>query len=98
MNDPSALCRVVYAGTDRQPRSRVFGRIGLYESERAWRQRLAQEMEDACQEMARRGLYLVAVVPTLSSTTWQGSWTEGAWLYFASAKAHPSPAVRGRPE
>jgi hypothetical protein len=47
-------------------------------------------MEDACQEMARRGLRLTSVVPTLSSSAFQGSWTEGAWLYFGGSD---SPAV-----
>jgi hypothetical protein len=62
----------------------------LNESERAWRQRLAEEMEGACQEMERRGLRLVRVVPHMSSTSFQGSWTEGAWLFFAA-----EPAPRG---
>jgi hypothetical protein len=68
----------------------VLGIFGIYEPEREWRQRLAQEMEDACQEMARRGLRLTSVVPTLSSGAFQGSWTEGAWLYFGGSD---SPAV-----
>jgi len=76
--------RVVYIGTGRAMRKNPLGRIGLYESERDWRKRLAREMEDACQEMARRGLRLTQVVPILSTATWKGSWTEGAWLFFAS--------------
>ena len=102
MNDqnisPATSARVVYVGTGRRQRAGVFRHIGIYESERTWRQRLAHEMDDACREMARHGLCLVAVVPTLSTATWQGSWTEGAWLYFATAPAQPLPVFRGRPE
>ena len=93
--DDAATCRVIYVGTGRQPRPRFLGRVGLYESERAWRRRLAQEMEDACQEMARRGLRLTQAVPILSSASLQGSWTEGVWLCFgrADAPAGRSPAA-----
>ena len=85
MNDTTATYRVIYIGTGRQPRPRLLGRVGLYEPERAWRRRLAQEMEEACQEMARRGMRLIQVVPALSTATWQGSWTEGVWLSFGPA-------------
>ena len=90
-NAPSSY-RVIYVGTGRRSRGQILGRVGMYESERAWRQRLAQEMEEVCQEMARRGLRLVQAVPTLSSASFQGSWTEGSWLYFGSADLHPSAA------
>ena len=93
MSGATTSYRVIYVGTGRRPRGRVLGRVGLYESERAWRQRLAQEMEEACQEMARRGLRLIQVVPILSSASVQGGWTEGVWLYFASAELRsPEPA------
>jgi len=79
----SANARVVYIGTGRQLRSGFFGRIGLDEDERIWRQRLAQEMEEAMQEMGRRGLCLQKVVPVLRTAGMTGSWTEGAWLFFS---------------
>lgn len=91
MNDATATYRVVCIGSGRQPRPRLLGRMGLYEAERTWRRRLAQEMEAACQEMARRGLRLVQVVPLLSTATWQGTWTEGAWLYFGPASPGSTP-------
>ncbi len=94
MKETAATYRVVYIGTGRQPRTRFLGRIGRYESERAWRQRLAGEMEDACQEMARRGLRLIQVVPILSTATWKGSWTEGAWLFFGSPNTTGAPSER----
>ena len=87
MSDTTSESRVVYAGTGRRVRTRLLGIFGIYEPEREWRQRLAQEMEDACQEMARRGLRLTAVVPVLSSSSFQGSWTEGAWLCFGTAES-----------
>ncbi len=77
--------RVVYVGTGRQRGDRWLGIVPRYEPERDWRHRLAQEMEDAAQEMARRGLRLINVVPVQSSVSMQGGWTEGAWLYFESA-------------
>jgi hypothetical protein len=85
MAEASASYRVVYVGTGRQPRRRFLGSLSVFEPERDWRQRLAQEMEAACQEMARRGLRLVDVVPALSAESMKGSWTEGVWLYFESA-------------
>ncbi len=94
MHDERLNCRVVYVGTGRRPRSGFLGLIGAYEAERDWRQRLAKEMEDASQEMARRGLRLTQVVPVLSSSTWNwnGSWTEGVWMHFESAAAGMSTA------
>jgi hypothetical protein len=89
MTDERLNYRVVYIGTGRQPKKGGLRWLGGYEPERDWRIRLAQEMEDACQEMARRGLRLAKVVPALSSSTWNwnGSWTEGVWLYFESDRA-----------
>jgi hypothetical protein len=84
MTDERLNYRVVYVGTGRQRTRRLLGVIPVYEPEREWRQRVAQEMEDACQEMARRGLRLIQVVPVLSSVSLQGGWTEGAWLCFES--------------
>jgi hypothetical protein len=81
----NAESRVVYIGTGRGARKNAWGRIGFSEPEADWRRRLAQEMEEACQEMARRGLRLTQVVPVLSSASGQGSWTEGAWLFFSDA-------------
>ena len=78
--------RVIYVGSSRQRTGRWFGMFPRYEPEHEWRQRLATEMENACEEMSRRGLHLVQVVPVLSSVSMQGAWTEGAWLYFASAR------------
>ena len=74
--------RVIYIGSERRLKRRWLGWLGMYEPEREWRQRLAQEMESACQEMSRRGLQLVGVIPVLSAQSMKGSWTEGAWLYF----------------
>lgn len=85
MTTAMGLDRVVYVGTGRRRGRWVFN-----EPERAWRQRLAQEMEEVCQEMARRGLHLTRVVPILSSTGLQGAWTEGAWLFF-TAESSPPP-------
>jgi len=97
MNDERLNSRVIYVGTGRQPRPGILGLIGAYEPERDWRHRLAQEMEDASQEMARRGLRLMEVVPVLSSSTWNwnGSWTEGVWLYFESAEGDRVDLHRG---
>jgi hypothetical protein len=78
--------RVIYVGNSRQRTGRWFGVFPRYEPEHEWRQRLATEMEATCAEMSRRGLHLVHVVPVLSSVSMQGAWTEGAWLYFASAR------------
>jgi hypothetical protein len=78
--------RVIYVGSSRQRTGRWFGMFPRYEPEHEWRQRLATEMDAACQEMSRRGLSLVQVVPVLSSVSMQGAWTEGAWLYFTSAR------------
>ena len=77
-SETQAVDRVVWVGTRRQRR-------GLrQESERSWRERLAQEMNKACDEMTGQGLRLVSIVPVESSTGFQGGWTEGAWLHFAS--------------
>ena len=80
--DGNTSARVVYVGTGRQRRSGWLGRIGLFEPERIWRQRLANEMEAACQEMERSGLSLLQAVPVLSAESFKGSWTEGVWLHF----------------
>src|SRR5690349_5884719 len=58
--------RVIYVGSSRQRTGRWFGMFPRYEPEHEWRQRLATEMDAACQEMSRRGLSLVQVVPVLS--------------------------------
>ena len=71
--------RVIWVGTGRRGHFRR-------ESDRAWRERLAQEMNDACDAMASQGLRLVGIVPVQSSAPFQGGWTDGAWLQFASAQ------------
>ncbi len=77
--------RVVYIGGGRESRKNALGKVGFSEPETEWRKRQAQALEEACQEMARRGLRLTQVVPVLSSVSGQGSWTEGAWLFFDNA-------------
>ncbi len=78
-NDAPSSCRVVFVGTGRRSR----GLIGR-ENERTWRQRLATEMEEVCNEMLQQSLRLNHVVPVNSSRELHGGWTEGAWLYFAT--------------
>jgi hypothetical protein len=90
MIDTTTHSRVIYVGTARQRRVDGWRWLGLFEPERVWRQRLAQEMEDACQEMARRGLRLNQVVPVVSAESLKGTWTEGAWLYFGCAEHAPA--------
>ena len=87
MTESSATDRVIYIGAGRRLKRRWFGRPGLAGPECEWRQCLAQEMEDACQEMSRRGLRLVQIVPVISAGAMRGSWTEGAWLYFSQPLA-----------
>ena len=57
--------RVIWVGTGR--RARRFAT----ETERAWRERLAQEMNEARDEMASRGLRLTDIVPVHSSSVLQ---------------------------
>ena len=57
------------------------------ENEHRRRERLTKEQEDLCANRSQEGLRLVNVVPVLSSGSFQGSWTEGVWLYFADADA-----------
>ena len=86
-----AIYRVVYVGTGRRFSFRRFlETLKGHEQERTWRQRLAQEQEDACAEMSQQGLRLINVVPVLSSADLRGGWTEGVWLYFAGADTVPS--------
>ena len=66
----------------------VLGRMTGQESDADWRRRLAAEMEDACQAMARRGHRLLQVVPVLNTANDKGSWTEGAWLVFGPGEPH----------
>ena len=87
-NDSAADCRVVYVGTGRRRTTRfILPFLGTFEDERAWRQRLAAEMEEVCRDMLRQGLHLTHVVPVKSSRDLAGGWTEGAWLYFATRQA-----------
>ena len=90
MTDDRLNYRVIYVGAGRQRTRRLLGFIPVYEPEPEWRQRLASEMEDVSQEMARRGMRLSQVVPILSSVSLQGVWTEGAWLYFESTRERGS--------
>ena len=83
-NEVQTDSRVVYVGTGRRPRFKIFSFLVSYEKERTWRQRLAIEMEDVCREMTAQGLHLTHVVPVTSSRELSGGWTEGAWLYFAT--------------
>ena len=88
-NAAQTMDRVIWVGTGRQSRRGIrrfwFG-DDAKEPERDWRERLAGEMNDACDEMAGQGLRLASIVPVLSSTGLQGGWTEGAWLHFARAE------------
>ena len=68
--------RVIWVGTGRRGRFR-------HEAERGWRERLAHEMNEACDEMASQGLRFASIVPVTSSSDFRGGWTEGAWLHFA---------------
>ena len=83
--------RVIYVGRPRQMTSRREWPVMRWdhEDETAWGQRLAGDMEKACQEMARRGLRLFSVVPVQTSSppvslSGRGSWNEGVWLYFVN--------------
>ena len=85
-NDVPPGDRVIWVG-GRRSRSILFGRghIGA-ESDGEWRERLAQEMTQACGEMANEGLRLGSIVPVQQSLPFWGGWTEGAWLHFARAE------------
>ena len=81
--------RVIWIGTGRKSRGglrRFFSGNQGNESERDWRERLAEEMNEACDEMASQGLRLASIVPVESSSDLRGGWTEGAWLHFARAE------------
>ncbi len=80
-NDAQPGDRVIWVGGRRNRDG--FLRF-LAESEQHWRERLAQEMNEACDEMASQGLRLASIVPVASSREFTGSWTEGAWLHFAT--------------
>jgi hypothetical protein len=99
MNDSSSSDRVVYLGTSRRQKRRWFGWLRSPEPDGEWRQQLALEMEAACQEMSRRGLRLVQIVPVMSAASLRGSWTAGVWLSFTQAAPNPpsgSPLQGGR--
>jgi len=81
-DDSQPQCRVVYVGSSRKLKSK-FAFIPTYVDERSWRQELATEMEEVCQDMQQKGLHLTHVVPVSSSRDLAGGWTEGAWLYFS---------------
>lgn len=87
MTEPSASDRVIYLGAERRRKRRWFDWFGLSEPDPDWRRRQAQEIEDACQEMSRRGLRLVQIVPVLTAGNLRGSRTEGAWLFFSQPAA-----------
>ena len=76
---PPANVQVRYVGSGRRTKWWWTAR----EDERVWRQRLAEEQEGVCADMSQQGLRLVNTVPVLSSSGFQGGWTEGVWLYFA---------------
>jgi hypothetical protein len=79
--------RVIYIGAESQPHKGFWGRMIGRESNSGWRRQLAAEMEDACQEMTRRGHRLLQVVPVLNTAYEKGGWTEGAWLFFGPAES-----------
>lgn len=87
MTAPEAqpMDRVIWIGTGRKSRGGRLRRFSKSEPEREWRERLAQEMNEACDEMASQGLRLASIVPVESSVELQGGWTEGAWLHFTRA-------------
>ena len=82
--DSQPQSRVVYVGSSRKVKFR-FAFLASYVDERSWRQELAKEMEEACQEMLQQGLHLTHVVPVNTSRDLAGGWTEGAWLYFGTS-------------
>ena len=90
MNDSSTSDRVVYLGSGRRLQRRWFGWQRSCEPDSEWQQQLAQEMEAAGQEMSRRGLRLVQIVPVMSAAGLRGSSTEGVWLYFTQSTPHES--------
>ena len=78
--------RVIWVGGRRGWR-RFFGVNFGEEAHGTWRERLAQEMNEACDEMASQGLRLAGIVPVqTSNSTRFGGWTEGAWLHFTRAE------------
>ena len=81
-----SIDRVIWVGTGRRGWRRFFGVNIGNEPNRDWRERLAQEMNEACDEMASHGLRLAGIVPVQSSREFQGGWTEGAWLHFTRAE------------
>lgn len=80
--ESQSKCRVIYVGSSRKLKFK-FLFLTSYEDERSWREQLAAEMEEVCQDMLQQGLNLTHVVPVKSSRDLAGGWTEGAWLYFA---------------
>ncbi len=74
--------RVIWVG-GRRTRGGFLGFL-RDEPERDWRERLTQEMNEACDEMAGHGLRLASIVPVARSRELTGGWTEGAWLHFAT--------------
>ena len=88
-DDARPIDRVIWVGTGRQSRGGFLGFL-RDEPARDWRERLAQEMNAACDEMASQGLRLASVVPVASSREFHGGWTEGAWLHFTRAEQDAS--------
>ena len=78
--------RVIWVGTGRREWRRFFGVNVGDEAHGTWRERLAQEMNEACDEMASQGLRLAGIVPVQRSAALAGGWTEGAWLHFTRAE------------
>ena len=81
--EAQTMDRVIWV---RMGRRRGVRRFLKAEPERDWGERLAEEMNEACDEMAGEGLRLASIVSVASSTALQGGWTEGAWLHFARAE------------
>jgi phosphoenolpyruvate carboxylase len=82
-DETEAVDRIIWVG-GRRTRGGFLGFI-RDEPERDWRERLTQEMNEACDEMASQGLRLASIVPVTRSRELHGGWTEGAWLHFARA-------------
>ncbi len=71
--------RVVYVGSGRKMKLKG---MRPDESEEDWRERLAEEQQVVCNQLAGEGFRLERVEPISSSRDMAGGWTEGVWLYF----------------
>ncbi len=83
-NEAPAGDRVIWVG-GRRSRGGFLGFL-RDEPEQEWRERLTQEMNEACDEMATRGLRLARIVPVARSHELYGGWES----------AHARPSARNR--